>query len=113
VKHGERLRPIAAQYSLHRSAIHRIIKRKNVEVPGVTGSETRPVPKRTVQNPDPIIQEPTPVSANGKASVRIDAGWLRALNHIRDFAAKSSEPRIAKLLDSVIREISGKKRGGR
>jgi hypothetical protein len=38
---------------------------------------------------------------------------MRALNDIKDFAARSSEPRIAKLLDSVIREMKSKKRGGR
>jgi hypothetical protein len=36
---------------------------------------------------------------------------MRALKEIRDFAAKSSEPRIAQLLDSVIRGMKGKQRG--
>jgi hypothetical protein len=104
---------LAAKYGLHRSAIHRIIKRKNVEVPGVTGSETEPGPGGLAQNPSPIKQEPTSVSGHGKGSAPVDADLIRALNDIRGFAARSSEPRIAQLLDSVIREIRGKKHGGR
>jgi len=105
---------LAAKYGLHRSAVHRIIKRKNVEVPGATasGSGSGSGSER-VQPPNPIKQEPALVSAHGKGSAGVTADWIRALNEIRDFAARSSEPRIAQLLDSVIREIRGKKRSGR
>jgi hypothetical protein len=103
---------LAAKYGLHRSAVHRIIKRKNVEIPGLTASGTGTGSDRA-QPPNHIKQGPSPVSAHGRGSAGVPADWIRALNEIRDFAARSSEPRIAQLLDSVIREIKGKKHGGR
>jgi hypothetical protein len=105
---------LAAKHGLHRSAVHRIIKRKNVEVPSLSGSEIGPKPRCTREDPKPKEPDATPPLAPGhsKGQRPVAADWIRALNQIRDFAARSSEPRIAQLLDSVIRKMKGVKRGG-
>jgi hypothetical protein len=130
---------LAAKYDLHRSAVHRIIKRKNVDAPvslampkpsleGMDRAISSPLEGRTPKSqskPERSLEHNTapregaaqgcapPSNPKGNGPSVVATDWIRALNDIRDFAAKSSEPRIAQLLDSVMRGMKEKKGGSR
>jgi len=79
-----------------------------------SGSKSKLGAEHRTANREATGQERASLSAppgHGKSQSLVTPDWMRALKEIRDFAAKSSEPRIAQLLDSVIRGMKGKQRG--